>query len=196
MSTDLELLEGWRAGDAAAGNELFKRHIGRLYGFFASKVDGPVDDLIQETFLGCVRGRDRFEGRSSFRTYLFSIARRRLYKHYQRGEPVDFTTTSMVALGGSPSSAMAQRRERALLLTALRSIPLEFQVTLELAYWEELKGDEIAEVLDISPHTVRSRMSRGRKLVREQLARLEAGALQIPETDVDFERWIAELGEP
>lgn len=194
MDPDLELLEAWRAGDGTAGNALFKRHLRRLYSFFSTKTDGPVEDLIQETFLGCVKGRDRFEGKSSFRTYLFAIARNVLYQHYgSRDRSPDFTTASAVDLGASPSSALAERGDRALLLGALRTIPLEFQVTLELAYWEALKGHEIAEVLGISPHTVRSRMTRGRAMVRERLESLPGPSLTPPQSEVDFDRWIAGL---
>src|SRR5690606_10349004 len=60
VSDDLELLAAWRDGDAAAGGRLFRRHFDTLFRFFSTKLDGPVEDLVQDTFLGCVRGRDRF----------------------------------------------------------------------------------------------------------------------------------------
>ena len=54
-----------------------------------------------------------------------------------------------------------------MVLAALQHIPLELQMTLELYYWEELEVTEIAEVLEIPLGTVKSRMSRGRRLVKE-----------------------------
>lgn len=196
MDPDLALLEAWRSGDKDAGNALFKRHLRRLYSFFSTKIDGPVEDLIQETFLGCVKGRDRFEGKSTFRTYLFAIARNVLYQQYAgRDRSPDFTTASAVDLGASPSAALAERGDRALLLGALRAIPLDFQVTLELAYWEGLKGEEIAEVLGVSPHTVRSRMSRGRTLVREQLEAMQQGTVAPGDSEIDFDRWVEGLAK-
>ena len=51
----------------------------------------------------------------------------------------------------------------------MRELPVDFQIALELAYWEGLKGAEIASVLEINEHTVRSRLSRGRKLLRERV---------------------------
>ena len=79
MRADIELLEAWKEGDASAGRELFARHFDSVFRFFRNKVDGAAEDLTQQTFMGCLRGRDKFRGESSFRTYLFTIARKRLY---------------------------------------------------------------------------------------------------------------------
>src|SRR5262245_60999657 len=78
---DLALLNRWRDGDRAAGEALFARHFDGLYRFFEHKTGGDADDLTQRTFLACVRSRDQFRGASSFRTYLFAIARHELYAH-------------------------------------------------------------------------------------------------------------------
>ena len=83
MVEDNTLLDRWCAGDTAAGNVLFKRHFATLYRFFEHKTDGEVDDLVQETFLQCVRGRETFRRQSTFRTYLFAIARHVLFQHWR-----------------------------------------------------------------------------------------------------------------
>jgi RNA polymerase sigma factor (sigma-70 family) len=54
---------------------------------------------------------------------------------------------------------------------ALDALPLDFRITLELAYWEDLRGEEIAAALGVSPHTVRSRLSRGRQMLKDELDR-------------------------
>jgi RNA polymerase sigma-70 factor (ECF subfamily) len=198
---DLELLDAWRGGDARAGSVLFRRYFAQLSRFFRNKADLGVEDLIQSTFLACVEGRDRFRETSSFRSYLFAIARHHLYAHYRRQQrAVDFTQTSVVDLGASPSGPLGRRQETTALLRALRSIPLEFQIVLELTYWEDLKGPEIAEILEIPANTVRSRLSRARAALREAL---EAG-LTAPDllrsTLTDLDRWAevlrAELDDP
>lgn len=188
--SDFDLLDAWRGGDTEAANALFKRHFESLFRFFHTKIDGPVDDLVQDTFLGCVQGRNRFRGESKFRTYMLSIARNVLYDHYRdaRRTP-DFTTSSAVDLGASPSRQLSAKRDRAKLLAALRTIPLEFQVTLELYYWQGLKGDEVAGVLDVSPNTVRSRLARARDQLRGALERLDAGRGDDIETDPDLDAW-------
>ncbi|MEX1364513.1 MAG: sigma-70 family RNA polymerase sigma factor, partial [Nannocystaceae bacterium] len=85
-TTDRALLEQWRAGDAGAGNTLFERHFDTIARFVKNKVShqGELEDLVQQVFLRCVEGRDRFEGRSSFRTYLFAVAHNTLLEHFRR----------------------------------------------------------------------------------------------------------------
>ena len=64
-----------------------------MFRFFEHKCRGEADELTQQTFLACVKGRDQFRGDSSFRTYLFTIPRHELYAHLRRlkrDERVDF----------------------------------------------------------------------------------------------------------
>ena len=65
---DLALLDRWRSGDARAGEELFGRHFDSIYNFFETKCESEADELVQATFLACVRARDQFRAAASFRT--------------------------------------------------------------------------------------------------------------------------------
>ncbi len=190
-SGDLALLDAWRGGDRDAGSRLFDAHLESVSRFFRNKVDGSCEDLVQETFLACIESRDRFAGRSSFRTYLFSIARHVLFGHYRRDRTwkIDALTTSVTQLGCSAGSVLARTEERALLLRALRHLPLDFQVTLELAYWEGLEGSALAEVLDVSPHTVRSRISRAKSMLRHKITELADKPALGVSTIAHLERW-------
>lgn len=186
--SDTDLLDAWRGGDVRAGDVLFRRYFAQLSRFFRNKADVGVEDLIQSTFLASVAGRDSFREASSFRTYLFAIARHNLYAHYRRqGREIDFVQTSVVDLGASPSGPLTRREEAAALLRALRAIPLEFQIVLELTYWEGMKGPEIAEVLAIPANTVRSRLARARDALRRALADdvREPGLLRSTLADLD-----------
>lgn len=192
--TDPELLAAWRGGDARAGNLLFRRHFAQLSRFFRNKVDVGVEDLIQGSFLACVEGRDRFREASSFRTYLFSIARHLLYAHYRRRDrAVDFVQTSVVDLGASPSGPLGRREETTALLRALRAIPLEYQVVLELTYWEDMKAPEVAEILDIPANTVRGRLSRARAALRQALVTADLSPELLRSTLSDLDGWAASL---
>jgi|JI6StandDraft_1071083.scaffolds.fasta_scaffold115870_2 RNA polymerase sigma-70 factor (ECF subfamily) len=200
-TSDLELLDAWRGGDPRAGSILFRRYFAQLSRFFRNKADTGVEDLIQSTFLACVEGRDRFRETSSFRSYLFAIARHHLYAHYRRQRrAVDFTQTSVVDLGASASGPLSRREETAALLRALRSIPLEFQIVLELSYWEGMQGPEIAEILEIPANTVRSRLSRARTALRQALATGIGAPELLHATLADLDGWAAalraELDEP
>jgi RNA polymerase sigma-70 factor (ECF subfamily) len=171
QDSDLALLEAWTTGDEAAGNQLLKRHFRTLFRFFRNKVSDSVDDLVQQTMMACAESVHRFRGESSFRTYLLAIARGQLLMHLRRyarkGKPIDQLETSVAALLDSPSSILAAKDEHEVLAAALRNIPLELQMTLELYYWEDLSTNEIGTIMEIPPGTVKSRLHRGRRLVKE-----------------------------
>jgi RNA polymerase sigma factor (sigma-70 family) len=172
---DLELLAHWRQGDGAAGSALVKKHFDALYRFFTNKAYGHEDDLIQQTFMACVEARDAFRGDSSFRSYLFGLARFQLLTHYrrsQRGRGFDFTSRSVRDLRTSPTGAVARHQEQRLLERALRQIPVDQQIALELTYWEELSAPEVAAVLGIPENTVYSRLRRAKTHLRAALERL------------------------
>jgi len=192
MTSDYDLLDAWRAGDARAGNELFERHFESVYRFLHSKTSRDPSDLVQGVFLACVEGRDSFRGESSFRTYLFSVARKQLYKHYRDRRPdADFGVTSLADLGPTPSLLLDRRAQDRLLLEALRSIPLELQIALELHYWEQMAAPEIARVLDIPEGTVRSRLRRGKEALEEKVAKLSRSKKELETTLANLENWAA-----
>lgn len=166
---DLVLLERWRGGDQSAGRALFERHFASIYRFFENKCRGAVDDLAQRTFLQCVKSRDRFEGKSSFRTYLFSIARHELHQHLRsskREVPIDFDVESIARLTTTPGTRLARAERFKKLSLALASLPVEAQLMLELCYWHELDSNELAQVFEIPAATVRVKLHRARKALR------------------------------
>jgi RNA polymerase sigma factor (sigma-70 family) len=174
-ASDLELIERWRGGDNASGSALIKRHFAMLHRFFSSKARGHEEDLIQTSFVACVEARDAFRGESSFKTYLFRLARFQLLMHYRkeyRTRDIDFTTTSVCDLGTSPSGALVRREESELLGQALQLLPIDQQIALELTYWEGLAAKEVAEVLGIAENTVYSRLHRAKEHLRDSLARM------------------------
>lgn len=83
-------------------------------------------------------------------------------------------STRSADLGTSPSAAVARNEREELICEAMPGIPLEQRMLLELAHREGLSGREIAEALAIGEHMVRSRLSRSRAALREQLQRLAA----------------------
>ncbi len=168
MSGDEELLTAWRNGDREAGDALLQRHFASVHRFFRTKLGDDVDDLVQQTFLGCVESRDRVtEG--AFRSYMFGIARNRLYDRLRARRHVDLDTECIAHCGTSPSGKVARNQEEQLLLLAMQHVPVAAQIVLELTYWEGMSGREVAAVLGISEHTVRSRLSRARDALREKL---------------------------
>jgi RNA polymerase sigma-70 factor (ECF subfamily) len=197
MEDDFDLLEAWRAGDAGAGNRLFHRHFDRVAWFFQNKVSDGLEDLIQETFLACVESRDKFRRESSFRSFLLGVAHNILRSHYRRKARrdgvIDFGVTGVQDLDPSPSAVIARRAETRLLARALRVIPLDAQVLLELYYWERLRGSELAEVLGVPEGTVRTRLRRARQLVQQAVHELAGSEDATWTTLRRIEEWAREI---
>lgn len=193
MSDDLELLHAWRDGDRGAGNQLLRRHFAALHRFFASKVADDAEDLIQNTLLACVTYVDKLAAAASFKAYLFTIAANQLYAHLRKreGSPLDFTAVSAVELGLSPSGVVAQREAELRLSVALRRLPLELQIVLELGYWEDLDTREIAEVLELPHGTAKSKIRRAKQLLARELGR--AAPLDAPASDDELGRWVRDI---
>ncbi len=196
MRDDFELLEQWRAGNTTAGSRLLQRYFDNLYRFFSSKVDDEVEDLIQGTLLACVRYQKSLEGVESFRAYLFTVARNELYRHLRKRakrDVVDFGDTSVIALGVSPTSAVAHRQQQARLVAGLRTLPVDLQLVLELHYWEGLSTAELARVIDAPQGTVKSRLRRARALLAEAMHAAEGSVIdQLTSRDV-MSSWVQAL---
>ena len=84
---------------------------------------------------------------------------------------------------------MARRAQERLLAAAIRHIPLDLQIVLELHYWEELTTAQMAEALDIPVGTVRSRMRRARELLQARMGEIETSGEIITATLGDLGRW-------
>jgi RNA polymerase sigma factor (sigma-70 family) len=172
--TDIELVDAWRTGDAEAGQALFQRHFDSIYGFFETKCEADADELVQSTFLACLRARDQFRKESSFRTYLFTIARHELYRvlrgRQRDGARLDFELSSIAELVSTPATRIARNQEHRRLLEVLRQLPVEQQTLLELHYWEDMDIANLAEVFEMPHTTIRTRLHRARKALRERMA--------------------------
>lgn len=195
--SDAELLQAWASGDASAGEELFERHFESIARFFRNKLpaDTQHEDLIQQTFLGCVEARARFRGDASFRSFLFAIAHNQLSKFWRSRsrDRLDLRSVSAYDLDASPSAALARDQEHHQLLLALRRIPLDSQVALELHYWEALTAAEIGEVLEVPLGTAKTRLRRAKQLLEAELRALEGGLLRIDPTGSRLDTWAREL---
>lgn len=193
---DAKLLEAWRSGDADAGEALFVRHYQPVARFFRNKVGADhVADLIQETFIASLESRDKIEDGSRFRGYLLCIAYRVFCKHlrqrYRRPDQVDLDEVPVEDLDPSPTSVIVHEQEQRLLLEGLRAIPVNYQVVLELHYWEDLTTYEIAAVLGIPQGTVRSRLLRARSALEAAMARIARSTELLESTLTRLEDWAA-----
>lgn len=173
---DIALLDRWIAGDSGAGNQLFQQHFAIVYRFFETKTEGDIDDLVQETFLACLKGRALFRRQSSFRTYLLAIARHTLFHYWRKrrvtGTQLDFEDISVASLSTSAGSKLVKEQRRAAVQAALREMPVDTQLLLELYYWEDFDRDALAEVFDVEPATIGTRLFRARQELRGSISDL------------------------
>ncbi len=197
MSSDAALLTDWSKGDGNAGQALFERHFEPLYRFFRSKAPQHCEELVQLTFKACLEKRETLGGVTSFRSFLYGVARFELLRLFRRlgkaAKQVDIGDLSLCDLDPSPSRVAADKQEHRLLLEALRRIPIDLQIVLELHYWEELSTQEIADVLSVPQGTIKTRIRRARVLVAEAIASLSSNAQLLESTTEGFERWVVDV---
>ncbi len=196
MSTDFELLGAWKNGNRTAGNALFDRYFASLYAFFRHKVGDAAEDLVQQTFLSCTQAKQGISGDGNFRSYLFVVAHRKLYTHLERcrrGIRFDPGVTSCEDLGLSPSGVVARNESVEQLLCALRRLPIDLQVALELFYFEQIRGPRLAEILGVPEGTIRSRIRRGRDLLRKELEAIASSKEQVESTLTNLEDWAEDV---
>jgi RNA polymerase sigma factor (sigma-70 family) len=195
---DGALLQAWRDGDRKAGRRLVERHLAGLGRFFANKVghEQEAHDLVAETFERLSQALPRYRGDSSVRTFLYAIAHNVLREHIRRrerealrGEPL----RSVADLGPSPSMIVAKHQEQRLLLHALRALPLEHQIVLELSLFEDMSRAEIAEVTGTPAGTIAGRLRRARELLGERLAALSESPGLLESTTTDLAQWAQSL---
>lgn len=160
--SDESLLDCWRGGDRRAGDALVSRHVGAVRAYFGCRVTGPDrEDLVQETLSRLTRAVGGFEARSSFRTYLLSIAHNTFKDHLRRG----YRRICVESLddGNMGEPAMAERclleRERhGLAFACVRRLPPERRELVERFYWQDTSAREISCELGIPAGTIRRRL--------------------------------------
>ncbi len=87
------------------------------------------------------------------------------------------------------------REEQKLLLSALRALPLDLQITVELHYWEHLTTAEVGQVLEVPPGTVKWRLSRARELLKAKIQELASSRALSESTVGNLEHWARSLQE-
>lgn len=167
-----------QGGDRGALDQLLRRHYDRVHAVCRRITghDADAADAAQDAMIAIVRNLDRFDGRSSFGTWVYRIAtnssldelRRRKRRGAVTGGTDDIAHTDLA----DPTST---RRIEAIgdhlaLDAALRSLSDEYRLPVVLRDVADLDYAEIASVLDLPAGTVRSRIARGRAALAKALA--------------------------
>jgi RNA polymerase sigma-70 factor, ECF subfamily len=159
-------------GDREAFAVIVTRYGPALYRFTVRLLDNrsDVEDTVQETFLDAWRGLPAFRGDSTLPTWLFALARHRVYAHYRRfpasgsRQPlnIDDVTDRVPAGDADPAGRQAGNDLLAALDAALRTLPPRQRAVWILREIEGLTYAEIATVMATSPDAVRGLLERAR----------------------------------
>lgn len=191
---DRELDEMWRAGSREAGRELVRRHFDRLHRFFSALTPAHADDLTQDTFEAFLHRKDG-DAPADLRAYLMGIARNKALMYWRsharrRDRPADFELDSVEDLEETPTQIQARTEDQRLLLRALRGIPLEAQILLQLYYWEGMTGPELARFFATTDLAIRHRIRRAKELLSQRLAAAAADPDARRTTADNLDRWV------
>lgn len=193
---DHELVELLRAGDEAAFAELVDRYDGQLRRLARTfvRTNAQADDVVQETWVGVLRGLDRFEERSSLKTWIFRIlvnrARTRAVRE-ARQIPFSSLTTAEDAEGPAvdpsafgddgtwlapphplntdPQARLLSRELRGRLGAIVDTLPEQQRTVILLRDVAGMDGPDVAEALGISEGNQRVILHRARTRVRDEL---------------------------
>ena len=194
---DLALLAAWRTGDRVRGSQLFARHARAVTRFFRSKVPEAAEDLAQNTFLALVELEpDRLRDHQ-LRAYLFGIARNQLLL-YLRGKTraaarFDPLLASVRDAGAGPAKLIARDQQHRVIAEALQRLPVDYQTAIELHYFENLSIAEIAVALERPVGTIKSLLSRGRTLLRDELTAIVTTNELLTSVVGELDRWMSSL---
>jgi RNA polymerase sigma-70 factor, ECF subfamily len=181
---EAELVTELQGGSGAAFDWLVTHYSGPVYGLVAGMVSESSDaaDITQDVFLKAFRGIRGFRRGSSLKTWLYRIAirealnhRRWLWRHHRQQHSIDADTDTGHApleiedAGDTPFDQAATHELQQAVHQALLKLPEGFRSAVILRDLEGMSYEEVAEVLAITIGTVKSRILRGRRMLREIL---------------------------
>jgi RNA polymerase sigma-70 factor (ECF subfamily) len=176
--TDNEIVEIVLSGRAELYRLLIERHEKKVFamgrGFFRNKDEAR--DFTQEVFLKAFHALPRFEGRSSFATWLFRIAYnqavngKRGLKEYLSLVDSEDTAVSEAVSFDMPEHNLLKKNIKEAVRTAVRELPEKYRICIDLSFFYELTYEEIARITAFPVNTVKSHILRAKRILREKLS--------------------------
>lgn len=184
--TDLELVEKVKSGDRRAFSELVKRHqrgILRLSLRFVKDMD-TAEDVAQEAFIKAYEKLNSFEGRASFKSWLFQIAvntaRNKLREN--KRDTVDIDNVQL-AVDAEAEMSLVHTAVADLLQTEVDKLPFKQRTALVLRVYEDLSFNEIAEIMECPYDTAKANYRHALMKLRETF-----------EKQSELKNWTEEVG--
>lgn len=176
-ASDETLMLAYAAGDAAAFEQLYARHRGRLYRYLLRQLrdNALADEVFQDVWQRVISARAGWTPAAGFATWLYTIAHHRLGDHWRSlkhrpAAPADADErTARVADPETPERVLSEFERRRQLQLALDDLPEEQREVLLLRLEQELTLEEIAEVTGVGRETVKSRLRYAMDKLRARL---------------------------
>jgi RNA polymerase sigma-70 factor (ECF subfamily) len=178
-SSDESLLARYREGDGAAFEILYARHRQGLYRFLLGLSSKPelADEVFQETWLSLIRSNSQPQGRATFRTWLFQIARNRLIDHWRKHgarqplhDSYDEQNHAVSDEANDPEQLFTLSRDSQRLDSALQTLPADQREVFLLRAHGDLDLAQIASLTEAPLETVKSRLRYAQQKLRRLLA--------------------------
>ena len=171
MADDTDLIKRFKGGDPSAFEGLVRRYQERVYNLCRYVINDTHDaqDAAQDVFIKAYRGLKAYNSNAGFYTWLYRIAVNTCLDYNKRSRPeaVEESFIEIVASSDpSPERLLQSKETGRLIRAALRKLPEKFKAAIVLKEIEGLSYEEIAEVLNTSVGTVKSRISRARDEMR------------------------------
>lgn len=147
--------------------------IGRSYNYSHE----VTQDLMQDTFIDAYKALSKFEGRSSFKTWIIRIMLNNCYRKSNKSSykneiqgTINDNLKPMYSGDNEETDRLVQNRElRSIIEQALENIPFEYRMVFSLREINDLRVKETAELLKISESNVKVRLNRAKTMLKEQL---------------------------
>ena len=188
-------IQSARNGDQAAFGQLVIKYQKRVYALTVRMCPTPelAEEAAQETFLSAWQGLPFFRGDSAFSTWLYRLASnacvdllRKEGRHQGPSLDDEAVSAEVPDTRPMPEAAAEQKELRAQIEAGLRTLSPEHREVLILREIQQLSYDEIADALSLDLGTVKSRISRGRRQLRNFL--MEQGNFSAPAASKKPER--------
>jgi RNA polymerase sigma-70 factor, ECF subfamily len=193
MLSDVELVDLARAGDETAVRLIVRRHNQQLFRTARSilRNDAEAEDVVQATYVSAFTGLAAFRNESQLATWLTRIALNEALGRLRKArrtvdlEELDMPSRSRDAnlihfpasiSAPDPEAEASRNQARRLLEKAVDSLPLTFRPVFILRDVQGMNIEETAALLDLKPETVKTRLFRARKLMREAIEKELSGA--------------------
>src|ERR1017187_9874247 len=186
-NNDAELVSGTLAGNRDAFSQIVTRYQSLIcsLAYSATGSLGQSEDLAQETFITAWKHLGHLRERHKFRAWLCGIARNRINNFLRRegrepiraAEPLEHAPDAP-APEPLPGEQTISNEEQAILWRALERIPEIYREPLVLFYRKHQSVEAVAQNLELTEDAVKQRLSRGRKLLHEQVLAFVEGALE------------------